>query len=1075
MKIKRLTAIMLCLMLLLPLLLPALPILAASEPSDWAASEIDDANTTGLLTASAAREFYDDLTRDEFCEIVVNMVELVLGKTLPIPPHNPFYDCNSVYVLQAWQYGIIKGVSSTEFDPDSFVERQQLCVMMIRAIRLLERDLGRTLLSPGARELDYDDADEIADYAIDSVKLASTNGIMIGDDDNYFNPEDSMQSQECVVVVIRSFNRIERSISNGLTTSQLLDLAEKRVNIGYAYGETANGVSQNLTLPTSSTSGSTVTWTSSNNSIINASGVVTAGRTAQTATLTATIRLGGQTRTKTFTVRTSQYTGEQLHIENAYAALNIVYINAGDSASSVSGRIGLPTKVLDLPVTWTSARPTIISDTGIVNAPSGSETSAVTLTAVISNDYTTRVKTFSLSVINPAFGRGVSLHRVQFGMSQTQVTQVLGTPVRAIQAGVNEVWRIFHSSYSNFIAVAFSDDIVTAVYSMASGVSSQLRNNTGSVISVSAANAIGGVAAVSYTDGSQQYAIMIYDRSSAIGTARSLYAEGEEQMLLELVNAFRVRNARTVVQWSDRLGKPSRDHSEEMGQYNFLSTTSRNGRSLQQRAVDEGFDRSRYTSGNVLAGEDDAIAFFHKMVGTSTMRTNIVASGVTSFGSGFSGGNSGTYRNYVTYMFGSLSEIQSITATQDLQGGTSPWPSGGSNIIAVSPGGTATVTLTVSPTGYNETFTVASSNQYIMTVTRASTTTLYVYGVSSGDADIVITCNSSGLVFNIPVIVDTIYSSGLTLSYSSTVLTNAFFNDTSQIELMMGTNSNITISAATGLSGTVVRWASSDTSIGSVSQSGVVTSGSSTGSFIVTATVDTSPYTTLSHSVRVNVITVPTVTIDVKLLDSSGRQSAKETTARIVYNNDIAGADVKSWSSGNTNAVRVGAPLPYYIEGTTTLIGSAAMVTAVNAGKTDLTTSVRFTASWTNGDKRGTVTGSVDVTALAVDDAVQPKTLTIYDKTDEDKKNIGDSITCSIIIDGSSINLGVLVDPVTAANKNVTWSYVGDAGTYVRLLPVLSDESEVRVEFITAGTATIRATSVAVSNLFIDLKIIVEP
>ena len=1050
MKSRRLTAVTLCLVMAAALLAPAAPALAGRVPAEWAVPEVNDANTTGLLSASAAKDFEAYLTRDEFCEIVVMMTEGTLGRSLPIPAYNPFYDCDSLYVLKAWQYGIITGITTTRFAPDNYVERQQLCVMMIRAIRQLERDLGKTLLNPAAQTLAYNDAGMIEGYALESVKLAYTNNIMIGDTRNYFNPKASIQSQECVATVIRSFNRMERFITGGMTTAQLLDLAENRVHIGYAYGDTADGVSQNLTLPSISTGGATVTWASSNSAAISATGMVYPGYSAQTVTLTATIRLSNQTRTKTFALKTSQYTGDQLLMENAYSALNITYVNAGDSAESVTGRVGLPVKVLGLPVTWSSSNPGVISGAGVVNVPGGSETYSVTLTAVISNGYMTKMKTFNLTVLNPAYGRGVTLHRVGFGMSQTQVTQLLGTAVRSIQAGGNEIWRLYHSNYGSFIAVAYTGDVVSAVYSMASGVASQLRNSSGSVISVSQANSTGGVGAVSYTDGSQQYAIMVYDRSSAIGGARALYAEGQEQLLFELINAFRVRSGRTTVQWTDRLGVPSRDHSEEMGQYNYLSTTSRSGRTLQQRAADEGFDRNRFTSGNVLAGENDAVGFFQKMISTSSMRSNIVATGVTVFGTGFSGGNAGTYRNYLTYMFGSLTEITWISAAQQTASGT--WGAG--SVIVVSPGATATVNLTISPNGYNESFTVTSSNRDVITVSNSGTT-VYVTGVrysdgyyASGDADIVVTCNSSGNVFTFPVVVDTVYATNLSLSYSGYVLTNSFSNDTSPTELVMGTDSSITIAASAGISGTSVDWAVVEGDAAYVSRnangSGVVTARGLPGRVVVSATVEFSPNNTITHRVIVNIVSL-TVSADLPQLTAGGDNPVTSTTVRAVLSG-LSGSAGFTFSSSVTSAATVGFAQPI-------INGSAAIVTATNTGATDLTTSISATAAWTTGTYRGSITKSVPVTVKAA--LVLPSSITITDETGAPFP--GKQLI--IKLDGAltaRLDLDAVIKPDNADNKGVIWKRDDASGDFA----IMSSNDGAFI-FIGTGTATITAICAA--------------
>lgn len=1033
MKHKRLIAAAAMLIILFTSLVPGA--LAAQMPSDWAVPEMNEANTTGLLSSSAARNFHAYLTRDEFCEIVVILIEKTLGRVLPMPQQNPFYDSDSIYVLKAWQYGVINGVTSTRFAPDDYVERQQLCVMMMRAIRLMERDLGKGLLNSPAQTLPYNDVDMIADYAMEAVRLALANDMMRGDDKNYFNPKSSMSSQECMAVVIRSFNRMERFITAGMTTSQLLDLAERRVNIGYAYGDTADGVSRNVTLPAYSTGGATVTWMSSNNAVISQTGAVNTSNSAQTVTLTATIRLSGQTRTKTFTLRTTQLSGDQLLLDNAYNALNILYINGGDSADSVTGRIGLPGKVLALPVTWSSSNTGVIANTGNVTVPGGSESNKVTLTAVIANGSMTRVKTFTLNVINPAYGRGVMLHGVSFGMDPSRVSALLGSPNRSIQAGSDEIWQIYHNNYGNFIAVAFTSGMASAVYSMANGVSSQLRNNSGSVMSVSQANALSGVNAVSYTDGSTQYAIMISDSTVLISGARSLYSDGQEQLVYELVNAFRQRNSRTVLEWTDRLGQPSRDHSEEMGQYNFLSTTSRNGRSLQQRAADSGFDRSAFTAGNVLAGDNDAIGFFHKMVGTATMRSNILASNVTVFGAGFSGGHSGTYRNYLTYMFGSLREITGVTATQLNVSGTP----GTSSIITVSPNTTATVMLSISPSGYTESYTVTSSNTYVMTLTTSGTT-VYVTGRYAGDAEIVVTCNSSGNVFTIPVLVDTVFASSLSLRYSSSRLTPvSVHNETSDYELVMGTRDTLAIIADAGLPGVGIIWECSNGA--TVGSDGVVTAGSNTGMVTVTATVELSPNNRITHSVIINIIEM-TAALDKPEIESSAALplDRTSTTAR-AYVSSLGSVVDYSWRSGNSNAASVGTPA-------VTSSWSAVLVSSENKGTTDLTASISVTASWNKDKYLGTITRSVNLSVKAA--KIPPSEITITVPTGFTITNKQLSID---LASDTFIQLGAVVKPDNADNKEVVWSQNDNT------LDCAAITASGYIVFIGEGTVIITATS----------------
>lgn len=73
----------------------------------------------------------------------------------------------------------------------------------------------------------------------------------------------------------------------------------KQISIGYASGDSAGSVTQNLTLSTTVNS-LTVTWTSNNTGVISNNGIVTRPQSDVTVTLTATINKGGITGKKTF-------------------------------------------------------------------------------------------------------------------------------------------------------------------------------------------------------------------------------------------------------------------------------------------------------------------------------------------------------------------------------------------------------------------------------------------------------------------------------------------------------------------------------------------------------------------------------------------------------------------------------------------------------------------------------------------------------------------------------------------------------------------------------------------------------
>ena len=88
----------------------------------------------------------------------------------------------------------------------------------------------------------------------------------------------------------------------GLSDLELLDDAKNELDIILSSGDSLNSVTKDITLPLSGINGVTVTWSSSNTTIINNYGVVTRSSNDVVVTLTATLTLNGQSVTKVFTL-----------------------------------------------------------------------------------------------------------------------------------------------------------------------------------------------------------------------------------------------------------------------------------------------------------------------------------------------------------------------------------------------------------------------------------------------------------------------------------------------------------------------------------------------------------------------------------------------------------------------------------------------------------------------------------------------------------------------------------------------------------------------------------------------------
>ena len=182
-------------------------------------------------------------------------------------------------------------------------------------------------------------------------------------------------------------------------------VAEDKTNlvVTYGTGDSAGNVTQDVTLPTSGSNGTTISWSSSNTSYIANNGPVTRPLYAdgnQTVTLTATITKGGESDTKTFSLTViKQPISDSESVAADKTNLAVTY-GAGDSAGSVTQSLTLPTSGANgTTISWSSSNTSYITNDGSVTRPLyavGNQT--VTLTATISKGGESDTKTFSLTV-----------------------------------------------------------------------------------------------------------------------------------------------------------------------------------------------------------------------------------------------------------------------------------------------------------------------------------------------------------------------------------------------------------------------------------------------------------------------------------------------------------------------------------------------------------------------------------------------------------------------------------------------------------------------------------------------------
>ena len=195
--------------------------------------------------------------------------------------------------------------------------------------------------------------------------------------------------------------------AGGLDTATVVAADRAALSIGLSVTDSVYGVTENLTLPLTGSSGSAITWFSDAPEIIAHDGTVTrpnADAGEAEVTLTATITYGEASDTKEFTVtvlkeHAAGITSDAAIVAADRAALSIG-LSVSDSVYAVTENITLPlTGASGSAIAWRSDAPEVIAHDGTVTRPDADAGDAeVTLTATITYEEASDTKEFILTV-----------------------------------------------------------------------------------------------------------------------------------------------------------------------------------------------------------------------------------------------------------------------------------------------------------------------------------------------------------------------------------------------------------------------------------------------------------------------------------------------------------------------------------------------------------------------------------------------------------------------------------------------------------------------------------------------------
>ncbi|OUQ55951.1 hypothetical protein B5E56_13635 [Flavonifractor sp. An112] len=177
--------------------------------SDWAKEEVDIASSLGLvppLTDQPA--FTGSITREQFAELIVNLVEKALDKEIEAAPSDTFTDTSNTAVLKAYEAGIITGVGGDKFAPKTTTNREQIATMIYRAVQYLAEQTGKDLTpNPGSIDL-FTDKAGISGWAAEAVGKLAANDIMKGSSSTTASPQAACTVEQSILLIYRVYQKI---------------------------------------------------------------------------------------------------------------------------------------------------------------------------------------------------------------------------------------------------------------------------------------------------------------------------------------------------------------------------------------------------------------------------------------------------------------------------------------------------------------------------------------------------------------------------------------------------------------------------------------------------------------------------------------------------------------------------------------------------------------------------------------------------------------------------------------------------------------------------------------------------
>ena len=171
------------------------------KTTDWFYEDIRFAVENGLFVGTSETEFSpnENLTRG----MLVTVLYRLAGATDTAISEFADVDSKEYYsapVAWASKSRFVNGVGDNKFSPESEITREDLATIIYRYVKAH----GKSFIDNPLFQLEYNDKDEIADYAYDPICYLTMNGVLVGKGDNRVDPKGLATRAETAKILKKS-------------------------------------------------------------------------------------------------------------------------------------------------------------------------------------------------------------------------------------------------------------------------------------------------------------------------------------------------------------------------------------------------------------------------------------------------------------------------------------------------------------------------------------------------------------------------------------------------------------------------------------------------------------------------------------------------------------------------------------------------------------------------------------------------------------------------------------------------------------------------------------------------------